>query len=277
MAVFDTTNQAPFLADVWAKNAMLAREEALIMGKRVLRFDVEVKKKGDVLTIPQVTNLTTNAVGSGGTYVGQSPAESNYTININRWREAAVEIPDLITVQSSYDLMSLYSKKIGYALALDLEDQLFNLYSGLANSVGTSGIALTDDTLLNAIQILDEGVAPLEDRTMTFRPASKRTLMKIDKFVDSSKTGLGRGSQITGLFGEIYGIPVYFSNRVVSSSGIRNMVFHKEAFGAAVQIDIKMEKFRLSLADDLVGHILFGTSELRDTAGMGISACEVLT
>lgn len=272
-----TTTHAAFLPDVWARLSMPAFEEALVTGKRIMRFDADMANFGDVLNIPRVENLTTNAVGSGGTYSGQANTNAAYTITVNRWREASVEIDDIVKVQSKYDLASLYTKKIGYALGLDFEDQILGLYSGLANSVGASGVAVTDDVLLNAIQILDEGVAPQDDRTLIFRPASKRTLMKIDKFVDASKTGASKGAQVNGLFGEIYGNPIFFSNRVASSSGVRNLLFHKTAFGAAVQINMKIEKFRLALQDDIVGHILYGFSELADDSVIGTAACQILT
>ena len=277
MANLTTTTHDAFIPTKWAKMALVAFRRKLIMGKRVLRFDSDLKGGGEAVKIPKVENLTTNAVGSDGGFVGQANTKTEYTVTVDRWREASVTVPDIVKVQASYPLLELYTKQIGYALALDLEERLLNLYSGLANQVGTSGVPVTDDTLLNAIQLLDEGDAPLEDRSMVFRPASKRTLMKIDKFVDASKTGLGKGAQITGLFGEIYGIPIFFHNSVVSSSGIHNMVWHKEAFGAAVQIDVKTERFRTKLADDVVGHILFGTAELRDGDGMGTAAVDLLT
>lgn len=277
MANFTTTTHTEFLPILWAKMAMLAFERKLVTAKRVMRFDADVKGKGASLRIPQVRNLTTNAVGSDGAYVGQAPTESRYTITLDRWREASVSIPDIVSIQSSYPLLELYTKKIGYALALDVEEQVLGLYSGLANQVGTLGVNVTDDTLLNAIQLLDEGDAPQEDRTFIARPAQKRALMKIDKFVDASKTGLGKSAALSGVFGEFYGIPAFFSNNVASSSGIHNMLFHKEAFGVAIQSEVKTEKFRLKLADDVVGHILYGFSELRDDSVMGTCAVDILT
>lgn len=277
MANFTTTTHDAFIPTKWAKMALVARERKLIMAKRVLRYDSDLKGGGEAVKIPKVENLTTNAVASDGGFTGQANTNAEYTITVNRWREASVTVPDIVSVQASYPLLELYTKRIGYALALDLEEQLLNLYSGLANQVGTAGVPVTDDVLLNAIQILDEGDCPMEDRTLVFRPASKRTLMKIDKFVDAAKTGLGKGAQISGLFGEIYGTPIFFHNSVVSSSGIHNLLFQKEAFGAAVQIDVKVERFRTKLADDVVGHILYGTSELRDDSTMGTSAVDILT
>lgn len=277
MANFTTTTHAQFIPELWSKMAMLAFERKLIMAKRVMRFDADVKQRGDTLHIPQVRNLTTNAVASDGGFTGQATTESGYTLTITRWREASITVPDIVAIQSSYPLLELYTKKIGYALSLDVETEVLNLYSGLANSVGTAGVNVTDDTLLNAIQLLDEGDAPEEDRTLIMRPAQKRALMKIDKFVDASKTGLSKSAALTGVFGELYGIPAFFSNNVVSSSGVRNLLFHKEAFGLAIQSEVKIERFRTKLAWDIVGHILHGSLELRDDSVMGTAAVELLT
>lgn len=278
MASLSTTTHAAFLPDLWSKQAMIAFEDARVMLKRVSRWDSDVKSKGDVLNIPRIENLTAAAVGATGSYAGEANTNTAYSITINKWYEASIKVPDLVKIQSAYDLFKYYSGKIGYALGIQAETDLTALYSGLANSVGASGVAVTDDAILNAIQILDEGRAPQEDRTLLFRPASKRTLMGIDKFVDAAKRGdSGKGPVLTGLFGELYGIPIFFSNQVASSSGVRNMLFHKNAFGAAVQKDISTEQFRLSLSDDLVGHMLYGVSELADDAVIGTAGCEIKT
>lgn len=277
MANFTTTTHANFIPELWSKMAMLAFERKLVMARRVMRFDAQVKGRGDQLHIPHVINIAAAAVGSDGTFTGTANTEGVYTITIDQWRYAAVTIPDIVEVQSSYPLLELYTKKLGYSVALDVEDNLLALYSGLANSVGASGVNITDDTLLNGIQLLDEGDAPMEDRTLIMRPSQKRALMKIDKFVDAAKTGLNKSAALTGIFGELYGIPAFFSNNVVSSSGVRNLLFQKEAFGLAVQMEAKTEQFRTKLATDVVAHILYGSSELRDGSNMGTAAVELLT
>src|SRR3990167_3016198 len=277
MANFTTTTHANFIPELWSKMAMLAFERKLVMARRVMRFDAQVKGRGDQLHIPHVINIAAAAVGSDGTFTGTANTEGVYTITIDQWRYAAVTIPDIVDVQSSYPLLELYTKKLGYSVALDVEDNLLALYSGLANSVGASGVNITDDTLLNGIQLLDEGDAPMEDRTLIMRPSQKRALMKIDKFVDAAKTGLNKSAALTGIFGELYGIPAFFSNNVVSSSGVRNLLFQKEAFGLAVQMEAETEQFRTKLATDVVAHILYGSSELRDGSNMGTAAVELLT
>ena len=99
MANFTTTTHTVFSPNVWAKMALLARERTFISAKRVLRYDAEIRTKGQTVEIPQVTNLTTNAVGSDGSYVGQAPTEVKYTITINTWREASISVPDIVSIR----------------------------------------------------------------------------------------------------------------------------------------------------------------------------------
>ncbi len=277
MANDTTTTKAAFLPKVWSKLAMLAFERKLFMSNRVMRFDADVRTKGASIQVPQVWNLTTKSVGTDGAYSGQANTETYYTITIDQWREASVSMPDIVTTQAAYPLLDIYTKKIGHALGQKVQQDLLALYSGLSKQVGTASVPLGDDTLLNAIQILDDADVPMEDRSFVARPSERRALLKLDKFVDASKTGLAKSPALTGVFGEFYGIPAWFSMDVTVSSGSHNVLFHKEAFGLALQISMKIEKFRLKLADDVVGHVLYGVSELRDDSYMGTAGVDVLT
>jgi hypothetical protein len=237
------------------------------MPNRVARYDAEFKNGGDKMNLPQMAHLTAASVGSYGAITPSYPSETPLSLTVDQWIYAAVEIEDLAKVQSSYAMLKEYGKEIGYALKLALEASLLGLYSGLSQSVGTAS--------LNAILELDEASAPEEDRTLIMRPASKSVLMQLDKFVDASKAGYAKSAAITGMFGDIYGIPVFFSNNVVSSSGIRNLVFHKDAFMCAVQKDVSTYEDgpdRYQISHTIVGHMMYGVAEKRDD-----HACVILT
>lgn len=256
-----------FVPELWAKEIAHARETKLVMPNRVARYDAEFKNGGDKLNIPQMAHLTAASVGAYGAITPSAPSETPLALTVDQWIYAAVEVEDLAKVQSSYDLLKEYSKEIGYALKLNLEAYLLGLYSGLSQSVGTAGSPVSDAVLLNAILKLDEASAPEEDRTIIMRPASKSTLLQIDKFVDASKTGYAKSAAMTGMFGEVYGLPIFFSNNVISSSGVRNLVFHKDAFMCAIQKDVSTYMDgpdRTQIANTIVGHMMFGAAEKRD-------------
>lgn len=264
-----------FVPELWAKEVVHARESRLVMPNRVARYDAEFKNGGDIMRLPTIAALSASSVGSYGAITLASHSETALSLTVDQWVYAAVEVEELAKVQSSYDLLKEYSKAIGYALKLNLEDYLLGLYTGVTNSVGTSGSPVSDPVLLNAILYLDEADTPEEDRTIIMRPASKSALLGIDKFVDANKTGYAKSAAVTGMFGDIYGIPIFFSNRVVSSTGVRNLVFHKDAFMCAIQKDVTLYKVgpdRIQIADTVVGHMMYGALEKRDT-----DACVLLT
>src|SRR3990167_9232332 len=264
-----------FIPELWAKEVVHSRESKMIMPNRVARYDAEFKNGGDIMRLPQIAALSAAAVGSYGAITLASHSETALSLTVDQWVYAAVEVEDLAKVQSSYDLLKEYSKAIGYSLKVNLEDYLLGLYSTLGQSVGTAGVPLTDPVLLNSILLLDEADSPEEDRTLIMRPASKSTLLQVDKFVDASKAGYAKSAAITGMFGDIYGIPIFFSNRVVSSTGVRNLCFHKDAFMCAIQKDITLYKVgpdRIQIADTVVGHMMYGAIEKRDT-----DACVIVT
>lgn len=257
-----------FIPELWVKEVVHARESKLIMPNRIARYDAVVKNGGDIANIPQMAALSAaGAVGADGAITPVGPTETPLSLTMDTWIYKAVSIEDIVKVQSIYDLTKEYSKEIGYSLRKALELSCLGLYSGLSQSVGTAGVPVSDPVLLNAIQLLDEADAPEEDRTIIMRPASKATLLGLDKFVDASKLASKTSPIMSGQFGEIYGIPIFFSNLVVSSSGIRNLVFHKDAFMAAVQKDVSMyedKPDRNYISHTVVGHMLYGVAEKRD-------------
>lgn len=264
-----------FIPELWAKEIAHARESKLIMPNRVARYDAEFKNGGDKLNIPQMAHLTATAVGANGDITPTDVTETPLALTVDQWIYAAVELENLAQVQASYAMLKEYSKEIGYALKKFLEAYLLGLYSGLSQSVGTAGVAVSDQVLLNAIVKLDDADAPEEDRTQIYRPASKAALLQLDKFVDASKTGYAKSAALTGMFGDIYGIPIFFSTNVISSTGVRNLVFHKDAFMCAIQKDVSTYTDgpdRNRIANTVVGHMMFGAAEKRDD-----HACVLLT
>ena len=271
MATFTVTTHANYLEDIWTRGVSMALENNLVLGRRVLRLDGEARK-GNVLNYPRLANIGAVAVTAGGVFTPTANTEANVAITIDRHFITSIEVDDIVALQSKYDSFAMYSGKLGYGLALQFETDLAGLYSGLGQQVGTAGVPVNDDPLLNCIQLIDQADSPGEDRTADFRPASKRALMKIDKFVDAAKMGLnGKSPATTGLFGEIYGIPIFFSNTIVDSAGVHNLIFWKEAFVAAKQKDVSVEDFGrtgLKVTKTLAAQAVWGYSENRDTSAV---------
>ena len=284
MANITTTTAAVFLPEVWSMETLRAAEKALVMAGLVKRFDSLVKSRGDTIHIPNISNLSANDKTANTDTTTQTVTESETQIAINKWKETSFEIEDIVKVQSNYDLMSEYTSKAGEAIARVVDTDLLNLYSSLTSTdVGTYGNDLTDAVIVAAIQTLDEVDAPLEDRAFVIAPSQKAAIMKLDKFVKADYLGnydqatpVKKGPNSRWLWGDIYGVPVYYTNQVPTTAGtptqIHNILFHKEAFALALQQAPRTQsQYRIeSLAHRVTVDAIYGVSALRTTFGVEV-------
>lgn len=280
MASQSTTTQAVFQPEVWSAKTLLATESRLVMANLVDRYDVDVKQAGDVVHIPNLANLTVEDIYSGTPGQGDaisfsSTTEAENTITLNKYKAAGVRVPSIVEVQGRGDFMDKYTQKIGYALADAIDGDLTALQSGLSQEVD-AGTAVSIAEVVSAIQLLDLADAPAQDRAFVVDPRTMGQLRQIAEFTryDAMGTnGIPSGGN-NGLVGNVYNIPVYMSTNIVTSAGtpnvVNNLMFHKEAFGLALQKapTIESERNVERVATDVVGHTIYGVSELRDAFGV---------
>lgn len=235
-----------FIPEVWSKNVLLARESKLVMAKLVERYDEDAADGGDVINIPQVSNLTAYAKAASTSVTLQAPTETDVNLSLNRHYEASILIEDRLKVQSKrvYNLLEKYSTKAGYAVGGQMDDDLLGLYSSLTQYVGDGSTALADTAILRAVQYLDDADAPEMDRHFVIKPAAKADILVLDKF--SLYQNIGSINPITrGAIGEIYGNDVWVTTNVpveaATPTVVHNIMFHKEAFALAVQMQPRVQ------------------------------------
>lgn len=284
MANLTTTTSAVFIPEVWSVETLRSAESALVMAPLVKRYDSMVKSRGDTIHIPHISNLTANDKTQDSEVTLQTVTETETTISIDKWKEVSFEIEDIVKVQSQYDLRSEYTSKAGHAIAEQVDTDLLSLYSSLTSTdVGTYGNDITDAVIVRALQRLDEVDAPLEDRYFIIAPSQKAAIMKIDKFVRADYLGqydqptpVKKGPNNRYLWGEIYGIPVYYTNQVPVDSATpdqtHNLLFHKEAFALAMQMQPRTQAsyWQKDLAWLVTCDTIYGLSALRTTFGVEV-------
>lgn len=284
MANITTTTGAVFLPEVWSAETLRAAESAIVMAKLVKRYDSMVKDRGDTLHIPNISNLSANTKTQGSEVTTQAVTETETEISISNWYETSFEIEDIVKVQSNYDLRSEYTSKAGYAISAQVDSDLLGLYSSLTSTdVGTYGVDVTDATIVAGIQVLDEANAPLEDRAFVIKPSQKAAIMKLDKFVKADYLGqydmptpVKKGPNNRYLWGDIYGVPTYYTNQVTTTAGTptqtHNVLFHKEAFALAMQQSPRTQAsyWHKDLAWIVTCDVITGQSVLRPTFGVEV-------
>lgn len=244
----------------------------------VRRFDSDVAAGGDVIHVPTVEGLTANNKTAGSNITYEADTEGEKTIALNVHKYAAVLIEDIVKAQSNYNLRQIYTSRMGYTLAKAMDATIGGLYSGLSQTV-TAGAALEDSEVLTAIGYLDAADAPRDGRAFVIHSEAMADLRAVDKFVTYENTG-STGVQVgknNGLIANVYGVDVYMSNNIVESAGtpnlLHNLMFHRDAFGLAVQQDVKMEsEYSVdALGTKLAAHTIYGASELRDSWAVDVT------
>ena len=179
------------------------------------------------------------------------------------------------------DLRSLYTKKVGYQAAKDIDSALADLYSSLTSTdVGNYGTDIGDSAIVSCQQRLNEVDAPQDDRYFVIKPSQQAAIQKLDKFTSASYIGqfsqsspIVRGPNNRYLWGDIYGDPVYVTNQVATTAGTptqtHNLYFHKEAFVLALQQTptVRHSFWHKDLSDLVTIDWIYGTNTLRSTFG----------
>lgn len=282
MANLTTTTSAVFIPEIWSQMVLMAAERYLVMAPLIARYDADVKQKGDVVHIPNIANLSTSDKTQDSEVTPTSPTETENTITVDQWKYVALRMEDIVKIQSQYALMSLYTEKAGEAIARQVDTDLMGLYSSLTSTdVGTYGQNITDAVINLAMNRLDTVDAPLENRYFVVHPDQKMAIQLIDKFMQATYLGqydqpqpTRTGPATRGLWGELYGVPVYYTNNVSTTAGTptqqHNLFFHKEAFALAMQMSPRTQTSYQHeyLADLLTVDTIYGVATLRDTFGV---------
>jgi N4-gp56 family major capsid protein len=276
MSNITSTTAANLIPEVWASDVLYYREAKLVLAKLVRRFDADVKF-GDVLHIPNIAEITARSKSASTAITYDANTEDVTDITINKHKYGAVLIEDIAQIQAKPDLIKIYTQTLGYTLAKAVDGDIAALATGFSQTVGSNGTAITDATILSAIEYLDTANAPEDDRHLVLHPAGKSDLLALDKFVLFQN--IGATSPIrTGQFGEIYGVQLHTTTNItltdLTVDRRNNMMFHRDAIGLAMQKDISTETQRNidHLATAVVSSWLYGVAEIRDSFGVWIKS-----
>lgn len=268
-----TTTGANFIPEIWSQETQVAAEANLVAANLVKRFDFEMARKGDILHVPKVSDLTATAKSASTAVTFSSPTEDVVDLTINKHYHIGILIEDILDAQSAYDLAEQYKRKMVYGLEKQIDTDILALQSGLSQSVGTAGAALDEETFLSGIKLLDDANAPMENRSFVCSPKTKKDLILITRatsndFVDGKPL-------VKGWFKQWHGVNMYLSTNTPTSVGNPiNVLFHKEAFCAAIQKKITMKSDYVLdyLAMGHVAQTLYGVVEFRDAFGVKVLA-----
>jgi len=316
-AVVDKTAAGTFIPEIWSDEIIAAYQKNLKMAPLVKRLSM-TGKKGDVIHIPKPIRGSANAKAEATAVTIQANLETELTVTVDRHFEYSRLIEDIVEVQALSSLRQFYTEDAGYQLALQVDTDLINAATGFGDGTRTASPAATGANWVNsnsyyfnaaaglatyavdtvatgdnftdlgfreAIKLMDDADVPMDGRVLVIPPASRKSIMGIERYVSSDFVG-GRGVE-SGLIGNLYGVDIYVSsNCPVIETGAENgassldtrgcLFFHKDALVMAEQLAVRSQtQYKQEYLSTLfTSDTLYGVETYRPEAGFILAVAD---
>ena len=301
----DNTSAATFIPEIWSDEVVAAYQSNLVLAPLVKKMAM-TGKKGDTLHIPKPVRGTANAKAENTAVTIQNATESEVQVTIDKHFEYSRLIEDITEAQALASLRQFYTGDAGYALAKQVDADLFALgksfgtnnaaYEGTGSYFidGTNGLTqYTDDTANGAVDVftdagfrdliqkMDDADVPMDNRCLVVPPSVRNAIMGIDRYSSSDFVD-GRVVN-NGQIGNLYGIDIFVSSNcpVIEAAGDNTastvdlkqaMLFHKDAMVLAEQQGVRSQtQYKQEFLGSLyTADTLYGTAVLRPDAAFNL-------
>ena len=286
----DNTSAATFIPEIWSDEVVAAYQKNLVLANLVKKMSM-TGKKGDTIHIPKPVRGDAHAKAEGTAVTIQNATESEVQVVVDKHFEYSRLIEDITEAQALASLRQFYTGDAGYALAKQVDTDLFDLVKSLGDGDGSdythsasfeaSGndlVAYGGDTTVGAfndsvfralIQKMDDADVPMDGRSFVVPPSIRNAIMGIDRYTSSDFVG-GQTVQ-NGQIGNLYGVDVYVtSNCPTLASGVKGSVMlHKDTFVMAEQQGIRSQtQYKQEFLGTLyTADTLYGVKTLRPDSG----------
>ena len=238
-----------FVPEIWGASIMDYMEKSLVFGALANDLSGLVANGGDKIHLPKHTEITASDTYGGSSvavetlidsplaFDDSTAAEGEYTLDINQAIHSAIAITDVAQMQSSYDVMNIYTEKLGYALAKKVDQYLaqklfesvaFNYANGTDDGAQAGNTIILNDTtatrtmtqtgITNMLSAIYSNDSSIEDFVMVLTPGVYASLFSLDDFVRFDGVGNSFGSEVplvSGFVGKLGGVEVIVSNNFV--------------------------------------------------------------
>lgn len=301
----DNTSAATFIPEIWSDEVVAAYQSNLVLAPLVKKMAM-TGKKGDTLHIPKPVRGTANAKAENTAVTIQNATESEVQVTIDKHFEYSRLIEDITEAQALASLRQFYTGDAGYALAKQVDTDLFALgksfgdnnaaYEGTGSYFidGTNGLTqYTDDTANGAVDVftdagfrdliqkMDDADVPMDNRCLVVPPSVRNAIMGIDRYSSSDFVD-GRVVN-NGQIGNLYGIDIFVSSNcpIIETAADNSaggdvkqaMLFHKDSMVLAEQMGVRSQtQYKQDFLSTLyTADTLYGTAVLRPDAAFNIA------
>jgi len=298
------TTGATFIPEIWSDEIIAAYEKSLVLANLVNRMPM-TGKKGDTLHIPKPTRGNASAKSAETQVTLIAATESEVQVTVDKHYEYSRLIEDITDVQALASMRQFYTSDAGYALAKQVDTDLFALGKSLGDSDGAdwvhsnsfymdastdltayavdtvaAGDVFTDDAFREAVKELDDADVPMDGRFLVVPPSVVQTIRGITRY-NSSDFVSGQPT-VNGNIGSLYGIDIYVStNCPIIETAADNaaggdlkagLLGHKDAMVFAEQMGVRTQtQYKQEYLGDLfTADTLYGVKVLRPESALAL-------
>lgn len=299
------TTGATFIPEIWSDEIVAAYEKSLVLANLVNRMPM-TGKKGDTLHIPKPTRGDASAKAASTQVTLIAATESEVIVTVDQHYEYSRLIEDITDVQALASLRQFYTSDAGYALAKQVDSDLFALGKFLGDDAGTgtdwvhsnsfymdastdlTAYALdtvtpsdvfSDDGFRAAIKQLDDNDVPMDQRFLVVPPSVMQTIRGITRY--NSADFVSGQPTVNGNVGSLYGIDIYVStncpvieaasaNSNSTSDTKAGILGHRDAMVFAEQMGVRTQtQYKQEYLGDLfTADTLYGVKVLRPESAL---------
>ena len=230
---YSSTGVNQFIPQVWSGKIQKKFYDYTVLAQITNNdYEGEIKGQGDTVIIRTIPSITIQDYVVGQALNYERPAQPSLTMTIDKGKYWAVELDDVMKVQSDLSLLNKWSEDAAMQLKISIETAFFAaIYSSVhAKNTGTTagvksgafnlGVATAPvqvtkvnvlDYIIDCGTVLDEQNVPETGRWMVI-PAWMANLIKKSDLKDASMTGDAKSPVRNGLLGMIDRFTLYNSN-----------------------------------------------------------------
>ncbi len=180
-----------------------------------------ILKLGQQFNRPYKTKLTSNPVGTGGSYTRQDVTVTNEYLTVDQKEECSFYIEDYNELQSSYPLGASFAKDAAIVLGNQIDGKVFGEYDQADETIdngdlgGSSGdgLTLTTSNVLKMFTIADRKQSALNiDEQDRWAVLSYQFREKLMEYLGGKESNLGDTVGKNGSLGAFMGRKIYLSN-----------------------------------------------------------------
>ena len=223
-----------FIPEVWGEAILEAFQQKIMMKNVGIDLSPEVANQGDKIHLPHIgvpalSAFTQGSEISADVTSGGSMTSDETALTVSEYNVASAYIPDIVKVQSNYDLLEIYAKQLAYACARGFDNflhyQVANNLQGLLSSntgavgadantsmhVVTTGSVLSQANLTSLMGLILGETGDTAGWNLVLSPDMYASLNSLTSYSQGTQATLGADFGRTGNAGAILGMPVWIA------------------------------------------------------------------